>query len=193
MYLIYKLKIDSVLPISDSNGTCVAGYSLNNLAELYLNGTQIWTDTANVTATCPATKSLTILKQVQTSTGTWAKSNTAILGNTLTYQLTIKNTGNSTISNVTARDIVPQYTNYIVGSTKLNGTVANDQIITTTGLNLGSLNASQQDIVTLQVKLYGCIPIGGYTLTNTGYAWADTVTQISDSATTSVNVMAPSI
>ena len=185
VYVTYKLKIDSTLPT-----TCGVGLALNNVAQLFLAGTQIFTDTAGVVTKCE-TRDLGFLKQVKTGATTWGKTSTATLGSTVDYKLTIKNNGNVNMTNVKVRDVVPQYSDYVIGSTKVDGTTVGDAVVTTSGLNLGTLTPTQQKIVTLQVTVYGCVPIGNYTLTNTAYGWADNVSQLSDSTTTTVAVSAP--
>ena len=192
VYVSYKLKIDDVLPPSSGGTTCEVGYALNNVAQLWLNGTQIFTDTAGVVTRC-STKVIGLSKQVQTGPTTWGEQNTAKLGDIVTYKITVKNNGNTDMANVKVRDVIPQYSNYVVGSTTVDGTAVGDNIVTTDGFNLGTLTATQQKVITLKVTIYGCVPIGNYILTNTGYARADGVSEVSDTATTVVSVLAPTI
>ena len=86
---------------------------------------------------------------------------------------------------------MPTYVNYIAGTTKVNGVKVSDQIIASSGLLIGDLAPGASKTITLQGKIYGCPPVGGYNLTNTGYTWAEGVNQISDTAITTVNVVAP--
>jgi len=192
VYVAYTLKIDDILPPSSSGSTCEVGYALNNVAQLWLNGAQIFTDTAGVVTRC-STKVIGFSKQVRTGATTWGEQNTAKLGDIVEYKIAIKNNGNSDMANVKVRDVIPQYSDYIAGSTTVDGVAANDNIVTADGLNLGTLTATQQKVITLKVTIYGCVPIGNYTLTNTGYGRADNVTEVSDTATTVVGVLAPAV
>jgi len=192
IYVTYQLKIDTTLPGTDPVlGTCNVGYSLNNQATIYLNGVNTATDTARVLTRCHV-YTLELLKQVKTGPTTWGKNSTANLGDTIDYQITVKSNGNSDLTNVKLRDVLPQYTQYVVGSTKVAGVAVNDNIITASGLNIGTLAPAQQKVITLQAVAYGCVPVGNYTVTNTAYGSADTVTtEINDAATTIITFAAP--
>ncbi len=191
IYITYKLKIDDALPANNGSTTCYqVGYSLNNQATVYVNSVNTATDIATVNVRCRA-YTLGFLKQVKTSATTWGKNNAAKLGDIVEYQITVTNNGNSNLTNTIVRDVVPQYSNYIIGSTTIDGVVANDSIITTGGINVGTLTPAQQKIIRLQVRVYGCVPVGNYTITNTGYGLADLVPEINDTATTTVAVVAP--
>lgn len=107
------------------------------------------------------------------------------------YRVIVRNTGNIAANNVLVRDVLPVYVNYIAGSTRVDGAVVGDQIITAGGLNIGNIAAGEQKVITLRGRIYGCPPVGGYTLTNTAYTWTSGITAISDTAVTIVNVTAP--
>jgi uncharacterized repeat protein (TIGR01451 family)/fimbrial isopeptide formation D2 family protein len=47
-------------------------------------------------------------------------------GDTLRYTITVKNIGNENASGVTLRDVLPAFTTYVAGSTRLNGTAVTD-------------------------------------------------------------------
>jgi uncharacterized repeat protein (TIGR01451 family) len=192
IYVTYQLKIDTTLPGTDPVlGTCSVGYSLNNQATIYLNGVNTATDTARVLTRCHV-YTLELLKQVKTGPTTWGKNSVANLGDTIDYKITVKSNGNSDLTNVDLRDVLPQYTQYVVGSTKVDGVAVNDNIITAGGINIGTLVPAQQKIITLQAVAYGCVPVGNYTVTNTAYGSADTITtEINDAATTIITFAAP--
>lgn len=75
--------------------------------------------------------------------------NYATLGDTLTYTITIPNTGNTTANNVVLQDTIPNGTAFMSGSVRVNGTtiVANPQ----TGIPVGSIGVNS--IATIQFKV----------------------------------------
>ncbi|MFA6963584.1 MAG: hypothetical protein WC227_02620 [Patescibacteria group bacterium] len=179
--ITYHTKIFATL-----DDTC--GYYLNNVAKVYMGGVEQAMDQAKVTLRCES-RILSIVKNVKAANG-WVKQNTGNIGDIVEYQVIVKNTGNANMTNVIVSDIMPLYVNYQAGSTKIDGVTANDQIMAG-GLNLGTMTPGQQKVITFNGKIYGCPPVGGYTLYNTAYGKADTVTQIWDSASTVVNLSIP--
>lgn len=180
-YLVYKTRIASSVP--------TGSWELINTAKVFQSGAIKAQDQAKVVVT--ANRGLIIDKKVSNGNGGWVEQNSAKIGDTITYRIIVRNTGNVTVNAVKVKDILPLYVNYIAGSTKINGITANDGIITSSGLNIGDLAPGAQKTITLQAKVYGCPPIGGYNLTNTGYTWAVGVNEVSDTAITIVNVSVP--
>jgi len=184
MYITYRVQIDNPIP------TDFCGMYINNVARVYMNGVEQDMDQARVIVNCRVSE-MTIDKKVKSGTS-WVEQSTASLGDEIEYKITVTNTGNQALSGLYARDVLPLFASYITGSTKINGVAAPDGIISSSGISLGSLNCSQQVIITFKAKVYGCPPVGDYTLQNTAYAHATGVTEISDGATTVVSVDAPS-
>lgn len=180
IYITYRTKIDSNMPSGS--------FSLINLAEVFLGGVKQDQDQATVKVT--AARGLVIDKKVSNGVS-WVEQNTMRLGDTVTYRIIVRNTGNVPITNVTVRDALPMFVKYIPGSTTVGGQKVGDQIIEANGLNIGTLNPGEEKIIILSGTTEGCPPVGGYTLTNTAYARADGIIEISDSATTFINVEVP--
>lgn len=180
VYITYRAKVNSNIP--------AGSWSLNNVAKVFQAGVEKDMDQAKVNVT--ANRGLVIAKQVSNGTS-WVEQSTARIGDTITYRIIVRNTGNIAVSSAIVRDVLPVYVNYITGSTRVDGAVVGDGIITTAGLSLGNIPAGGSKTITLQGKIYGCPPIGGYNLTNTAYTWATGISQISDTAITVVNVSAP--
>jgi len=179
-FITYRAHVDSDIPA----GT----WALNNQARVYQAGVEKDMDQAKVTVT--ANRGLVIAKTVSNGTS-WVEQNTAKVGDTESYRIIVRNTGNIAVTGVYVKDILPMYVNYIPGTTKVDGVAVGDQIITSAGLLIGDLAPGAQKTITLQGTVFGCPPIGGFNATNTGYTWATGVAQISDTAITVINVTAP--
>jgi uncharacterized repeat protein (TIGR01451 family) len=113
----------------------------------------------------------------------WVETNHVKLGDTITYRIIVTNTGDRDHNNLVVNDVIPVYTRYINGSTKVNGVTVTDGI-TESGINLGMLKRGASTTIIFRVKTVGCPPLGDYTLTNTAYATTNLVTGISDIAKT---------
>lgn len=185
VYITYKAKLNSDMPRD------VCDNALVNTAKILVGGVIKGFAQAKVIVKCaPLEKSMTIDKKVK-SGNSYVEQNTAKVGDILEYRIIVKNTGEDVLNQTYIRDIIPIYTNYIPGSTKINGQTASDQIITANGLSLGSIAAGQEVTVIFRVTVIGCPPVGGYTLLNTAYGRAEGITEIHDSATTIISITGP--
>jgi len=102
-------------------------------AKVTVTGTDLVTGktiTAPTTATCektitvnvPAKPGYAILKQVSaTKDGTYGSDVTVASGTTVYYQITVSNTGNTAVTNVTASDKLPTNITYTTGTLQENG------------------------------------------------------------------------
>jgi uncharacterized repeat protein (TIGR01451 family) len=179
-YISYRSAVSTAIP--------AGSWELINTAKVFQAGVQKGQDQAKVIVV--ADRGLIIEKTVSNGVS-WVEQNTAKLGDQVHYRIIVRNTGNIAVSNVRVRDILPVFVSYVTGSTKVDNVTVGDQIITTDGLLIGSLAPGAQKVITLRGTIYGCPPVGGYNLVNTGYAWGTGVSQINDSATTVVSVSAP--
>ncbi|MCY6958953.1 DUF6923 family protein [Clostridium brassicae] len=76
----------------------------------------------------------------------------ALVGDTLTYIVTIKNTGNVPANNVVFKDQIPQGTSFVSGSVTINGMPdvgANPEA----GFNIGTINPGETVLVSFTVKI----------------------------------------
>ena len=92
---------------------------------------------------------LDIQKEVKIlGTDTWSEEVKAKAGDTVRYRIHVKNTGNTKLTNVHIRDILPTGLTYVKGSTTLanssnpSGVAVSDNVITDTGINIGGYNAN---------------------------------------------------
>ena len=89
---------------------------------------------------------------------------TAVPNQTLTYTVTIPNTGTASATNVTLTDAIPAGTTYVAGSTTLNGVAVADRIgqtmpfaqggpVNSPGEPAGQVNAGEAATVQFQVRV----------------------------------------
>ena len=104
--------------------------------------------TFHVKAQFAAKPALEITKEVKIlGTDTWSEQVKAKAGETVRYRIGFKNTGNTTLKNVTIRDILPKGLTYVKGTTTIfntahpKGVTLSDNIITDNGMNIGDYNA----------------------------------------------------
>ena len=182
VYLTYKTKIDSNMP--------AGSYSLNNVAKVFMSNIEQSQSQARVLVA--AERGIIIDKMVSNGVS-WVEENTAKLGDTISYRIIVRNTGNMAITNVVAKDALPVFVTYTAGSTKINGVSTGDGIVSPSGLALGALNPGEEKIITLSGIINGCAPLGESVLTNTAYASGDSAAERYDSARTIVTVLAPAM
>jgi len=151
-----------------------------NWAEATYNG-QTVRNQAKVTVIGIA--GVTISKQVKLANGSWGEISNAKIGDRIDYRITITNVADLNLTNVMVNDVIPLYTQYIAGSTKIAGDSVADGIAAN-GIGLGTFGRNQAKVIEFSVITTGCPPLGDYTLTNTAYVSADQVVGISDIAQT---------
>jgi len=179
IYVTYRTKISLTIPSG--------AWALNNVAKVFMGGVEQDQDQAKVVVT--ANRGLTIDKKVSNGVS-WVEESSAKLGDSIDYRIIVRNTGNIPIESVFVRDVLPVFTSYITGSTKVNGNPVGDVIVTSNGLSIGTLQPGQEVVIVFSVSTKGCPPIGGYTLTNTAYVRGSGFTEISDIAVTKITVTA---
>ncbi len=72
------------------------------------------------------------------------------VGDTLTYTITVPNTGTGSAENVVLRDSIPSGTTFVAGSVTVGG-VTQPNANPANGINLGTIPNNTQRIVTFQV------------------------------------------
>ncbi len=129
---------------------------------------------------------LTISKTVRNynaySSSAFSESVNATNGDRVTFQIQVTNNTNFTVSNVNLRDNLPSGMSYIPGTARLDSGYVADSIISSGGVNIGSMYPG----VARTLIFDASISVGtGYnqTLVNYAYARADSITEVNDSAT----------
>lgn len=140
-------------------------------------------DTAFVTViSTPQSLSMSLTKMgMNTTRGETAEHSPvqAAPTQTIGFVLRVRNTSATSLTNVTLRDVVPQGITAIAGSVRIGGVAASD-ILTSSGLNIGTLVSGQEAVVTFSGRVVTAreLPVGTTTLINTVQATADTVGMI---------------
>jgi uncharacterized repeat protein (TIGR01451 family)/LPXTG-motif cell wall-anchored protein len=90
---------------------------------------------------------------------TWKESVATKPGDTVEYQISYKNTGETRQNNVTVKDTLPAGLTYVNGSTYLkngtnpNGLKVSDNLTTSTGINIGDYNAQAAAYIKFSAKV----------------------------------------
>ncbi len=130
----------------------------------------------------PGTPALTITKQVRnvTQNGTFSGSANAITGNTVGYQIKVKNTGTAPALATTVQDNGTPGTTYVNGSLQVSNGGTGSGIPGT--ITLGTLAPNEEVTITYSATVTG----GNGTYTNTATAQATSVPSVNASATVTV-------
>lgn len=121
------------------------------------------------------------VRNITDGTG-WSNSVSANASDELEFRLRITSTGNSTLYNVRVRDSLPYQLDYSSGSVRVDGSYYSDDLFNSGGINIGSLSSGQTKDVTFRAYAHDDYYYSSSTLTNTGYVWADNVSQRQDEA-----------
>ena len=83
----------------------------------------------------------------------------ALLGDTITYTISLQNTGTVPATNVLVTDPIPAGTTFIPNSVTING-VTQPGIIPSSGILIGTLAPNTSTVVTFQVQVTSIPPTG---------------------------------
>ncbi|MFA5927524.1 MAG: hypothetical protein WCT32_03855 [Patescibacteria group bacterium] len=182
-YITYRTRIGN-LPVGE--------WTLNNLAKVFMNNVEQDRDQATVFVVSLAPAGLTLTKEVLVN-GNPVVNPTVKFLEDITYRIKVTNSGGVNMTNVIVRDALPQFVNYVSGSTRVDGNTVNDQIITTGGINIGTIAPGATKTIILKGNVYGCPPAGTYPLVNTAYAKADGIAEKTATANAVVVAAAPNL
>ena len=193
----------SNLTWSSSNATSCVAYngwsgnkSLSGSQSVYVSSGNTYTlvcSNSYNSATCSTSISIkeennnpdiTIDKLVRNITNGYGFSNSvnANYNDELEFSLTVHSTGDTTAQDVRVWDNLPSYLTYISGSTTVDGSYHSDGI-TTGGIYVGDLYSGGTRTIKFRVRVNSETNNYYSTLTNYGYASADNVSYVYDTAT----------
>lgn len=158
--LIINVTIDNPLPDPGIN-------SLTNIAELTTNETDPVSDAVTTNIGLSSVPDITIIKS--------ADKTLLIPGDTVTYTLTVINTGSANATGVDVDDTIAEetYFNYVAGS--ITGTGADDSSEPDLTWDIGTMAPGQTEILSYQVAVSASgVPTGITTKDNTATADEDT-------------------
>lgn len=128
----------------------------------------------------------------------WQVANTAKAGEKMDYMIRFENKGNTTLNNVVVGDNLPDYMQYVPGSTYIyngnhpNGTPAGSDNVAKGGINVGNYAPGSDGYVVFTVKLDESkqfAKCGNYVLTNVGIVRAQNMSyEVYNTAKTTVNI-----
>lgn len=179
-FIIYQVKVSETIPDGD--------WTLNNLARVYLCGVEQGNAQAAIRVFFASQPGLSISKFVFDGTN-YVERIEAPLGSIVTYKIVLANTGNITLNNVNVWDILPQYTVYIPGSTRIDNMPVQDLLVTPSGF-IFCLTQHETLMIDFQVRIVGC-PSDGEIIQNTAYTRVDSLGTKQDSAFVKVRVPLP--
>lgn len=135
-----------------------------------------------------------VSKQVAIPGQPWAKSVTTEPGKEVSYLVTFKNTGNTTLNNATVRDQLPANMQIVPGSTTItnsnhpNGVAAGTDDVVKNGIVIGNYAPNSTGYVKFKAKVadQDKLPCGTTKLVNTAFAYTPNGTPIQDTADVTV-------
>lgn len=158
------------------------------------NGTINWPEVKDTaTVDLIATRGLSIVKTVKDKiSGSWVEEARYEEGDVVTFKIEVRNNGNTLLNGVVARDALPTFLNYLPGSTYIDGIQNVSDDLVKTGLLLTDQGAGQGKTITFQARVMDCPPnLGDFKQVNTGFARANSVPEIADTASVLIKVQAP--
>ncbi len=144
--------------------------------------------TVNVSKSAPC---LSIIKDVRNETSgetNYINLTTAHPKQEVSFRIQVKSTGEATANNVRIRDILPSRITFKTGTLKINGTSATGDLFSGSGININSIASGETKTITFTgtIAREASFVRGTTNLVNTAYTSADSISEISDTASVDV-------
>ena len=153
--------IDSGAAVLNQGHLYSYGQLLANTDDPNVNGVDDYNVLGDEDPTRTVINSAPVMQVQKTSQDLTGDPAVLLPGDTLRYTITVKNIGSENATGVMLSDVIPNFTTYVGGSTRLNGTVVPDP---TTGV---SALQSGMPVNSLADPTPGVMPVGTTTSTNT--------------------------
>jgi uncharacterized repeat protein (TIGR01451 family) len=178
-YVTYHVKVAKPFP--------GGWWTLNNLGEVFLAGVKQGQSQATVRV-FGAEPGLTVSKAI-VSNNSAVEHVDANIGDIVTFKIIVTNTGNVDLTNVAVRDVLPQFSEYIPGSTFVDAVAAADFM--PNGITFARIVPQGGHVIDFSVRIVGCPPLGTTDIINSGYAKADGIVEKNDTATVTIHTFLP--
>ncbi len=186
--IYFEGTVNSSMPVGQTNMVNTASVSGDRLGTVSDSATV----TVNVNGGGSGYAQLSINKLVRNTSGNGSsgfQDNTNAQANdNLSFQITVNNTGTTTLNNVYISDIMPAGLAFRPGSVRLDNSTGSDSIFNNR-FSLGSMSAGQQHVITFDAYVGTST---SSTLINVAQAGADNYSQVQDSASVFVSQVAGS-
>ena len=175
---------------------CTGQTTLVNKGQVIYLGQVKAEDTASVLLGC--TRGLLIQKTVKSLDGIFSHNGgTFPESKTVTYQIVVSNSGNTTAMNPVLTDNMPAGLTYIPNSLSIDGEfmsqAVQDAFNSKAGIVLTNFTPGMSKTILFQMRISDCPNYGDTTLTNTATVKADGIDPRSDSADITVHVDRPTL
>ncbi|GEM_PF-5356862 len=170
-YITFDVTISSDLPAGNID--------LINTGIVLMNGVEKDRSTAKTTVT--AETGLLLSKEVWNATsGQWVTRMDGLKpGDTVTYRILVRNTGNTTVNHPVIKDTLDPLLTYVAGSSRMDGSVQipDEWITTGAGALIANVTPGNFKFLTFNARIGACPPGGTTTITNTATVTADGIAQ----------------
>jgi len=147
--ITFTVKVNSDSVTADKCGDNTKTFTNKSSATTSQKQTEDRTDNNDASTTVTVNKDCTykydLIKTVDKAT--------AKPGETVTYTLTFKNTGNQPLTNAIVKDSLPAGLTYVKGSTTIDGKKASDGVTSANGLNIGAVAAGKTVVIKFQATM----------------------------------------
>ena len=173
----FRAAIDPSVPLGTTQVSNQGTVLSRELAALLTDDPGVGGD-ADPTVTSITARARLVAEKVDTLAVDADNDGVASPGDTLAYAITIRNLGNTTATAVTFRDTAPPNTTIVAGSAQTSkGTIGSEDPLL---VDLGQLEAGEEAVIRLQVRLVSPWPTGVLQVENQGTVRSDGLDLLTD-------------
>lgn len=178
-----ELAVNSTVTVTYLANVTRDSITVTNTAQATASNASSVQSSATVNVLAPSKGNLILTKYVRTLNGSFQKSVNVQNNEIVEYRLVVSvNSGR--VQNIYLTDTLPSGLQYMSGTLKLDGNFIGDNY---SYINIGTLENGLTKTVMFQARAVAPINQTNITLTNTGIARGDNVTEVQDTATVYIN------